>query len=206
MAKFFYMISGSAGVTSSAASPTLIMHPAVRPVGFVGTASATQPGTAVATIMANTAGGTPLSWLTPPSAGGPFTFSGSATMSLWGIEAAANNNATFGFRLWHKSGSLQGTGSETAMMTTVVSSSVELGFNSVNLTVVTASISNTVFNKNDRIVLRVYTTGVAGVAMGSGTTTMYYGGTAAGVSGESYLQFSQDFPVKQKMIVSTPSQ
>lgn len=199
------MISGSAGVTSSTASPALIMHTAIKPSGFIGTASATQPGTAVATIMANTAGGTPLCWLTPPSSGGGFTLSGSVTMSVWGYEANPNNNATFGFRLWHKSASLQGTGSETAMMASIVSSSVEINPNTSTLTVVTASISNTIFNRDDRIVLRLYTTGFLGAAMGTGTTTMYYGGTATGVSGESYLQFSQDFPVKQKAVVITPS-
>lgn len=198
MSNYFYLISGSAGETGSLTSPTFIMT--TYRANYPGTSSTNQNSVASNQIT-NTAGGTILSWVSPPCKA--FTLSGSATMSIWGYEQNVINNASVGFRLWHKSSSLQGTGSETAMMTSIVSGS-ELGATVSNNAVISinSAITDTVFKKNDRIILRLYSTGINGAAAGNGTTTMFYGGTTSGSSGDAVLTFSQDVKLKNKFFVA----
>lgn len=199
MAKEFYFLTGSAGHTSSATYPGAPLSTFRQAIGSLGgTGSVNTPGLTNLQIVngAVVSGLATMSWFSPPLQA--FTLSGSVTGSVWGFEAAASNNATVGFRLWHKSGSLQGTGSETAM-TAFFSSSTEWNGTTPASRAGSASLTTTVFRAGDRIVCRIYATGLPGAAVGGGSTTIYYGNSAAGVSGDSYLLFSQDIPIKKKI-------
>lgn len=203
MAREFYFHSGSAGHTSSDATAPGYILQSFRQDIRTGTSSIgiviNQLSTQSISVQ-----GTPLSFISQPIIG-TFTLSGSVTCSMWGSEDNLNRNASFGFRLWHKSGSLQGTGSETSMMATIVSGAVttdEWG-TAVSRRAFTASLTNTIFRTGDRFVLRVYATGFgAGGTFGATSATgvtLYYGQTVSGSAGDSILQFGQDIPLKKKI-------
>lgn len=198
MAREFYLMSGSAGHTSSTATPGLPMA-AFRPAlnTRVGTSSITLVSGNTTGIQAtNTAGSTPISWFSPPVQSS-FTLSGSVTMSVWGFEAANNNNASVGFRIWHKSASFSGSGVETAIMSTISRSAVEFAANTPNARFITSPIPNTPFQQGDRIVVRLYAINIG--TMGTGTATLLYGSPTSGSSGDSLLRTAQDIPLKKKI-------
>lgn len=197
MAREFYLRSGSAGHTSSTATPGLPMAPFRPDASFrVGTSSITLVSGNTAGIQAtNTAGSTPISWISPAIASS-FTLSGSVTMSMWGNQAAAANNSSVGFRVWHKSASFSGSGAETPIMTAISRSAAEFGTTPALRTVV-SNITNTAFQPGDRMVLRLYAINAG--TMGTGTQTLYYGAAASGSVGDGVLRTSQDIPLKKKI-------
>ena len=203
MANRFYFLSGSAGHTSSAisaGSPLATFKPAVGTRMGTGSVATLAQNPPIQVKNTTTAGGTPatMSWFSPPLQA--FTLSGSVTCSVWGNESGANNNATIAFRLWHKSASFQGTGSETPMMLQVRSSSTEWNNTTTPaMNTAFATMSTTIFQPGDRIVCRLYASGFAGANMAAGTTTIYYGGLTSGSIGDSVLIFGQDIPLKKKI-------
>lgn len=204
MASVFYLVSGSAGFSSSLTLPIQTMLTDRAPIA--GGTSSTDLGAGglnnlIATI---TSGSRPLAWVTPPVAY-TFTLSGSVTCSVWGLESNNNDNTTMAFRIWHKSGSASlndASGAETNMMTAISASATEFATTTA-ARFAQSAITNTVFNKGDRILLRLYVNSGSGAtfgAMTAGTTTFLYGGTISGSSGDSILRFSQDIPMKKKVI------
>lgn len=205
MANRFYFLSGSAGHTSSAVTPGSPLGTFRANVNSrIGTGSVATPSGTVPFQIKNllaTAGVATMSWFSPPVK--EFTLSGSVTCSIWGNEAGNANNATIAFRLWHKSGSFEGTGSETTMMAGIVSSSTEWNGTTPALRSAFATLTTTTFKQGDRIVCRLYASGFgAGGAMGGGSTTIYYGGAVSGSLGDSVLIFGQDIPLKKKIKTS----
>lgn len=203
MSRDFYFHSGAAGHTSSDGTAPGYILQTFRQDTRTGTSSiAIVTGQLSTQSVAFPA--IPLSFISQPILG-TFTLSGSVTCSMWGLEDNLNRNASFGFRLWHKSGSLQGTGSETAMMGTIVSGAVagdEWGTTPTRK-FFTASLTNTIFRTGDRFVLRLYATGFGAAGTFGATSatgvTLYYGQTASGSAGDSILQFGQDIPIKKKI-------
>lgn len=202
MAQFFYLQSGSAGMSSSNSPGVLIMTNNGRaPTLAGGTASVNLVANTNNIPATNTAGGAPIVWVSPPVAHA-FTLSGSVTCSIWGLESNSNDNTTMAFRLFHKSGSasFNGQGAETNMMTQISRSNVEFGTTPASRTA-QSLITNTAFRKDDRILLRLYVNTGSFGAMTAGTTTFFYGGQTSGVNGDSFLRFSQDIPIKTKIVV-----
>lgn len=203
MANVFYLQSGSAGTSSSLTTPLLIMAASDHCASLTPATSSTTTNFNGNNIqITNTRGGTVLTWISPPI-GSAFTYSGSVTCSIWGNESATGVNIGPAFRIWHKSGSasFNGSGAETAMMTVISSSATEFGTTPSSLVIRSLVTPNRAFQKEDRILLRLYlNTGSFG-SMTSGTGSIYYGGPTDGVNGDSFLQFSQDIPLKQKVVV-----
>lgn len=203
MSQYFYLQSGSAGMSSSQSPAVLIMNSNDRRTTLSGaTASVNLVANTNNILATNTANGTAIVWISPPVASS-FTLSGSVTCSIWGQESNANDNTTMAFRLWHKSGSasFDGSGAETAMMTQISASTVEFG-TTPSQRFAQSVLTNTAFKKDDRILLRVYVNSGSGATFGSitaGTTTFFYGGDVSGSNGDSLLFFTQDIPLKQKV-------
>lgn len=195
MAQIFYLISGSAGQTPTGS----IMQP-FRGLAAVSTTTGCS-GSDLFLQATNTSYTTLMVWMSQPLSA--CTLSGSATMSIWGAESNTNLNASCGFRLWHKSASVSGSGAETALMTTVASSSSE--FSGTQQKIMSASFTTTTFARDDRLVVRIYATGIAGAAMGGAsgrTCTLSYNSPTAGINGDTYIQFSQNVPLKKKVITT----
>jgi len=74
----------------------------------------------------------------------------------------------------------------------------EFGTTAANRTA-TASLTTRAFQTGDRVVLRLYANTGSFGSMTAGTITINYNGATAGASGEAFLEFSQNVPLKKKV-------
>ncbi len=145
--------------------------------------SSTSGGTMVQ--CTDTAGGTALKWITKPFAAA-CVITSAMLFNIWGREAAAADNCSFGFGLFQYTG-----GSEAATFWTVSNGMAELTTTGLNVrsVAVTTTGTATTFAIGDRLVLKMYVVNVGSMAVG--TATFAYDGPTEGAEGDTYVAINE---------------
>jgi hypothetical protein len=139
--------------------------------------------------ITETAGGTALVWFSEPlraPTGGAISFSTAPLVNLWCRESANTVNAGIALLL-------ERTNNAGAVISTLVARQVvgaEAGTTSA-LRQASLTVTATTFNAGDRIKATVSVINVG--TMGAGTFDFTFDSPLNGVSGDSYIQFSENF-------------
>lgn len=130
-----------------------------------------------------TAGGTALSWISPPLAA-PVTIAGTVTLNTWAKEAATANNAGMQVTVHQYT-----TTEQSAFLNTERGTELTTSVSNQNWT---ATPTSTAFATGDRIVVKWWINDAGGTIASGGSVTMDYNGPTAGADGETYVRFSEN--------------
>lgn len=188
MATTFYLYNGGSGVSGYDGAS---VNPGPDVMSTIVVVDTGASGTDIQ--WTKTSGGAPLSWATRPLSAA-VTISGTVTVNVWGVESTVAANAGVRFKLFR----LQPNGTKTLFGT--LDRGVELT-NAMTAQNYTGTPSSQAFAIGDRIVMEPYITNV-GVMAGALTCSMRYARGSPGISGDSYITFTETIAVSSSSTVS----